>query len=71
MLGDDGGVDVTHSIAFFLEQFPYMGKQFYTAYAFVLWVCVREMFADVAESGGTEQCITYSMNEHVGITVAQ
>ena len=47
-----------------------MCQKFETADAFVLWVSIGKMLADVAQCGGAEEGVADGVEQNVGIAVA-
>ena len=70
-LGADGGVDIAHTVAAGSDKVDGLSKQYLAVYVECLCRAVREMIADIAHIGCTQQGVADGMDEHVGIAMAQ
>ncbi len=70
-LGYNDAVDIAYAVAVGRQEFVAAAEQDFAVDVFVLGVVVGEMFADVAESGSTQQGVTDGVEQHVGIGMAE
>ena len=70
-LADDGRIDIERRKAVFTQQGNGFFQKQQGRNAFVLRVLVREMLADIAHGGSAQQRVGNSMEEHVGVAVAE
>ena len=70
-LGADGGIDIHETIALGGYQLNGLAKDDLAVHAFRLCRGVREVVADVPHVGSPQQGIADSMQQYIGIAVAQ
>lgn len=68
-LTDDGGIDIDDFIARFPDQAFDIGQQDQAVRVFPFRVRRREMFADITQSGGSQEGVADGVAQHVRIAV--
>lgn len=71
LLGDDNAVNVADTVTVVEEELVAAAEEHFAVDVFVLGVLVGEVFADVAQGGGAEHGVADSMEEYIGIGMAE
>lgn len=71
MLGTHRGIEIAKDVTFGGNQFDGLAEQNFAVDIQRLVGCIGEMITDVAHVGSTEKGVANSMNQHIGIAVAQ
>jgi hypothetical protein len=67
---DDDRVDVFNREMLFVKQSSRVFEEKQAVRAFPLWIGIRKMRSNIAESSGAEQRIAHGMRQHIAIRVS-